>query len=63
MTERLPDLVGVAEVTRLLGLSRQRVYQLSQSEDFPAAQKLDMGHVWARDAVLDWARRTGRTTY
>lgn len=55
------DLVGVAEVAALLGVSRQRVSQLAASESFPAPEaQLAAGPVWLRAAVEQWARSTGR---
>ena len=51
------DLVGAAEIARLLGgLSRQRVQQLIGTEGFPEAiVRLDMGKVWFRPEVEQWA--------
>jgi prophage regulatory protein len=57
------DLVGPAEIGKMLGgISRQRVYQLTSREDFPApVAKLATGKIWAYDDVVDFARRSGRT--
>lgn len=51
------DLVGAAEIARLLGdLSRQRVQQLVRTEGFPEpVARLDMGKVWLRADVERWA--------
>lgn len=55
------DLVSTAEIARLLGVSRQRVQQLTKSEGFPPpAATLNMGSVWHTADVLAWAKRTGR---
>lgn len=56
------DLLGVTEVAQLLGISRQRVQQLTESDpDFPApAANLARGRVWSREAIEKWARETGR---
>ena len=56
------DLVGVAEVALLLGVSRQRVHQLVGSQaDFPEpVAVLSAGKIWLRRDVLAWARNTGR---
>ena len=52
MTDRL---LGVAEIATMLGLSRQRVNQLVQSDDFPAPEaELSAGRIWARPAVEAW---------
>jgi len=57
------QLVGAAEIGRMLGgVSRQRVQQLINREDFPEPfDVLDMGKVWLRADVEAWARSHGRT--
>lgn len=58
MTERL---VGAFEIAAMLGVTRQRVHQLAVLPDFPAPlAHLASGKVWEREAVEEWARRTGR---
>lgn len=62
MTE-LDDLVTGAEIGRRLGLSTQRVHQLAERPDFPAA----LGHVgnsvvWRWADVQQWNETTKRTT-
>jgi hypothetical protein len=59
------ELVGVSEVAELLGVSRQRVAQLREREDFPAPiAELAAGPVWTRTSltrfVEAWPRRPGR---
>lgn len=55
------DLVGVAEIAELLGVTRQRVHQLMRSPDFPApVAELSAGRIWNLDEVESWARQTGR---
>lgn len=50
------QLVGVAEIAAMLGVSRQRVNQLVHSTDFPEPEaELSAGRIWARDAVEAWA--------
>lgn len=50
------DLMGAAEIGRLLGVSRQRVQQLVNTTGFPEpAAVLDMGKVWHTDDVRRWA--------
>ncbi len=53
------DVVGAPEVAQLLGVSRQRVYQLIDSyDDFPApVAALAVGRIWSRDAIEAWNRR------
>jgi predicted DNA-binding transcriptional regulator AlpA len=56
------ELAGAAEIGRMLGgVSRQRVQQIVNRDDFPAPfDVLDMGKVWKREAVEAWARSHGR---
>lgn len=54
-------LVGAAEIGRMLGVSRQRVQQLVSREGFPEPEAvLEMGKVWKRSDVEEWARSRGR---
>lgn len=62
-------LVGVGEIAVMLGVSRQRVDQISREyEDFPAPEViLSTGRVWLRASVERWVRlhpdrRSGRRT-
>jgi len=55
------DLVSTAEIARLLGVSRQRVQQLTKTGGFPPpAATLNMGSVWHTSDVVAWAEKTGR---
>ena len=48
----LPDCIGVAEAAQILGVSKQRVYQLAQRPDFPEpVQRLRATPLW-RDAQM-----------
>jgi prophage regulatory protein len=49
-------LMGAAEIRqRLAGISRQRVYQLTQRPDWPAPyDELVQGKVWRREDVEAW---------
>jgi predicted DNA-binding transcriptional regulator AlpA len=54
-------LVGLTEIAAQLGLSRQRVHQLSKIEDFPEpVARLSAGLIWEWADVERWARQTGR---
>ena len=55
------DVVGVPEIAQILGVSRQRVYQLMDAyEDFPPpVATLAVGRIWSRAAVEDWNRAHG----
>jgi prophage regulatory protein len=50
--------MGSAEISRRLGgISRTRVYQLTQRRNFPAPYaELEMGNVWLADDVEEWIR-------
>lgn len=51
------DLVGTSEIADLLGVSRQRVFQLSLEPHFPApVASLTAGKFWRRSDVERWAR-------
>jgi predicted DNA-binding transcriptional regulator AlpA len=64
MTGMTPHLLGVAEIAAMLGLSRQRVNQLIQADDFPPPEaELSAGRIWSRAAVETWvAAHPGRAT-
>lgn len=54
------EVMGAAEIGRLLGVSRQRVQQIIARPDFPApATELAMGKIWLASEVRAWrdARR------
>ena len=57
----LVDVVGVPEIAQILGVSRQRVYQLIEAyDDFPMpVARLAVGRIWSRAAVEDWNRLHG----
>jgi len=49
------QLLGVAEIAAMLGLTRQRVNQIIQSDGFPApVAELSAGRIWSRAAVEAW---------
>ena len=48
-------LVGAHEIRALLGVSRQRVYQLAGQSDFPKpVATLAQGKIWAVDDIETW---------
>jgi hypothetical protein len=60
-----PELVGTSEVAALLGVSRQRVSELSRAAHFPQPMtSLASGPVWAKPGILrfmdEWDRAPGR---
>ena len=55
------DLMGVAEVAELLGVTTTRVHQLAATQGFPKpVAVLAAGRIWKRAEVEKWARRNGR---
>jgi prophage regulatory protein len=57
-------VVAAAEVAAMLGVSRQRVTQLTAKPDFPAPlTTLSVGKIWSYAAVRAWAERTGRSVH
>jgi hypothetical protein len=55
------ELVGQAEIAEMLGVTKQRVHQLTGNVDFPLpVQRLRSGRIWRRKDVETWARDTGR---
>lgn len=60
--DRVDRLLGNAEIGRLLGVSRQRVSQLTTRPGFPRPRAiLSMGNVWSLTDLQQWADTTGRT--
>jgi prophage regulatory protein len=54
-------LVGAAELQQALGVSRQRINQITTHGDFPAPLAvLKMGKVWDLADVEAWADERGR---
>jgi predicted DNA-binding transcriptional regulator AlpA len=58
----MDELVGVAEIADLFGITRQGVDKLIRTrDDFPAPiAVITAGRIWEREAVEQWARETGR---
>lgn len=56
-----PDLVAVADIADILGVSRQQAYRLASREGFPTpALTPRTGPLWTRAAVESWNERTER---
>lgn len=61
MLTTVERLVGSQELTKLLGVNRARVYQLTGSKDFPEpVAVLAMGKIWTYRSVEAWAEGRGR---
>jgi predicted DNA-binding transcriptional regulator AlpA len=58
-------LVGAKEVAEMLGISRQRVNKIAQTDsDFPqAVGTLAAGRIWREKDIVGWAKRSGRRLY
>ena len=56
------DLVGVAEIAEMLGVSRQRVHQIiKRDESFPGpVAELSAGKIWLLADIEAWQRQVGR---
>jgi predicted DNA-binding transcriptional regulator AlpA len=54
-------LVGSGEIAEMLGVSRQRVSQLTKAPDWPApVVVLGLGAVWHTEDIRAWAEEHGR---
>jgi hypothetical protein len=59
--EPVPELVGLAEAAQILQVSTQRAGQLAKLPSFPKpVQRLRMGPVYTRRAVVDFHRNRRR---
>jgi hypothetical protein len=60
-----PPIVGVTEAAGLLGITKQRLAQLTRRSDFPAPWRLAAGPFWLRSEIEGfqrrWPRRRGRS--
>lgn len=55
------DLVGTAEIADLLGVTRQRAWQITAEGGFPApVAVLSAGKFWRKSDVERWAHEQGR---
>lgn len=55
------NLAGISEIGEMLGVSRQRAFQLAASKGFPEPlDRLASGPVWKRSDVERWARQRRR---
>jgi len=61
----VPELAGVAEVSRILGVTKQRVSELLRSRSFPRPiAELEASPVWRSSSIIrfaqHWERKPGR---
>jgi predicted DNA-binding transcriptional regulator AlpA len=52
-----PQVVGLAEAARLLGVDRDTVLRYARFESFPEARRLASGPVWHRSEVERWGEK------
>jgi predicted DNA-binding transcriptional regulator AlpA len=56
-----PPVVAMAELVSMLGLSRSRVVQLLETDQFPdPITTLTVGRIWSTKDIEAYARKTGR---
>jgi len=57
----LPQVVALAELTQMLGVTKTRAMQVSRKPNFPAPlAELSVGRIWSYDAVVEFCEATGR---
>ena len=56
------ELVGIAEIAAMLGVSRQRVHAIIRAKpDFPEpVAELTAGKIWLKADVESWLAQSGR---
>jgi hypothetical protein len=64
-TPPFPEVVGVAEAAKLLAVTKQRLSQLTERQDFPPPMvRLAAGPVWLTSSInafnRRWVRKSGR---
>jgi predicted DNA-binding transcriptional regulator AlpA len=56
-----PRTVRLVEIAELLGVTKQRAYQIAEEKGFPAPLAEDArGRVWYRREVAAWAKKWRR---
>jgi predicted DNA-binding transcriptional regulator AlpA len=64
VSKETDTVVAAAEIALMLGLSRQRVTQLTAKADFPKElTTLTVGKIWRYSDIRAWADRTGRAVH
>ena len=62
--DRQPQLVAMAELIDMLGVSKSWVVRLVKEPGFPEPlERLRAGQIWSYADIADWAQRTGRTVH
>jgi hypothetical protein len=56
-----PHVVALAELAKVLGVSRVRAMQLTKKSEFPLPiAVLSVGRIWSYDAVVEYCASAGR---
>jgi len=64
VSERQPQIVAMAELIDMLGVSKSWVVRLVKEPDFPQpVERLRAGQIWSYADIADWAERTGRSVH
>ncbi|MGS0685114.1 DNA-binding protein [Nakamurella sp. GG22] len=59
-----PPVVALAELAKVLGVSRVRAMKLIERAEFPPPiAVLSVGRIWSYDAVVEYCERTGRKVH
>jgi predicted DNA-binding transcriptional regulator AlpA len=55
------ELMASGDIAKLLGITQQRVDQLSRTGKMPEpVATVSLGRIWLRSEIEAWARETGR---
>ena len=58
------QVVALAELTQMLGVTKTRAMQISRKADFPAPLgDLSVGRIWSYEAVVEFCEATGRRVH
>lgn len=52
-----PDVMGITEIARRLGVSKSYARELATGKSFPESTRLTMGLVWSTEDVEEWIAR------
>ena len=59
-----PQVIALAELTQMLGVTKTRAMQISRKADFPAPLgDLSVGRIWSYEAVVEFCESTGRKVH
>lgn len=59
-----PQVVALAELAQMLGVTKNRAMQVSRKMTFPAPLgDLSVGRIWSYEAVVEFCETTGRKVH